>query len=641
MSPDASSELGDGRSRATPHADRPTLDRSTRFPTAAAAVSLSALIALAFAASRELASDDVFITYGFARNLATGHGFTWAGEPSLGTTSPFLALLLAALERLVPLGIPAWGHLLTWLAVSLLCATLLDAGRREGWHHAAFVACLLLIPAPIVARHVGFEWFPALACLGGAMSLFARGRPLAAGALLALAGAFRSEAAMAALPFVVAWLATGDRRRTARRIAGSLVVAGTLVLTWLVVLQRLAGGVVPSPLAAKRAQAASGLLFWQGGFPAALRSFWAYLRDYGPIPSSAALTVLLVVGAWIAGRGGIGRRPTMLFFLSLGPLVSLALVVLGVPIYSWYAIPLSLSSILLVAMPAEATRLASGTPGLRRALEVLVALAAVLGASTLIAARWQERGAPGNRSAYLAMARAADRFPAGTRVGAFEVGYLGWFSRQPVVDLLGLVTADVKPEEIARREFRSIRDRLGVDLLVFWLQGGPLLQATFGTASDFYDRFELEAIHRDDATALALYRRLPLPSRNGIEIDLTALAARSGKRIVGVQRRNRGGFTLVLEPGEELEFELPSGAGRHRFETSIIGLRGPGRIRLLDRSAIASTPVVAECDSPMGTWSDCSKDLAGAAESRRFAVRCTTRHGRCGLLAPLVRQAGE
>src|SRR5215210_5968342 len=45
--------------------------------------------------------DDAYITFRYARNLATGVGFVYnAGERVLGTTTPAYAMLLAALSRL-------------------------------------------------------------------------------------------------------------------------------------------------------------------------------------------------------------------------------------------------------------------------------------------------------------------------------------------------------------------------------------------------------------------------------------------------------------------------------------------------------------------------------------------------------------
>ena len=68
-----------------------------------------ALIVAAVAASRfvDYAYDDAYITYRYARNLATGHGFVYnLGDLYLGTTTPLYTLLLAALHPIldIPVG---------------------------------------------------------------------------------------------------------------------------------------------------------------------------------------------------------------------------------------------------------------------------------------------------------------------------------------------------------------------------------------------------------------------------------------------------------------------------------------------------------------------------------------------------------
>lgn len=49
------------------------------------------------------AFDDAYITYRYARNIATGHGFVYnGGEAVLGTTTPLYTLLLAGLAHVSP-----------------------------------------------------------------------------------------------------------------------------------------------------------------------------------------------------------------------------------------------------------------------------------------------------------------------------------------------------------------------------------------------------------------------------------------------------------------------------------------------------------------------------------------------------------
>ena len=82
--------------------------------------------------------DDAYITYRYARNIATGVGFVYnAGERVLGTTTPAYAVLMALLSRLA--GYADYPRL------SLMTNTLIDA----------LVFCLAL---RLTRRLTGYRW---------------------------------------------------------------------------------------------------------------------------------------------------------------------------------------------------------------------------------------------------------------------------------------------------------------------------------------------------------------------------------------------------------------------------------------------------------------------------------------------------
>ena len=87
--------------------------------------------------------DDAFITYVYARSLATGQGFSFNGAHVLGTTSPIYALALAFP---IALGIPVttaakWIGMMGALAG---CGLLYHLARRPLGVPAALFASLLL-----------------------------------------------------------------------------------------------------------------------------------------------------------------------------------------------------------------------------------------------------------------------------------------------------------------------------------------------------------------------------------------------------------------------------------------------------------------------------------------------------------------
>lgn len=85
-------------------------------------LALLSLLLIAFVAVwpyRNFAGDDAHISFRYARNLATGHGFAFnPDEPTYGSTSPLWVFAMAALYRL-GFTVPAAAHLMNFLFIGL------------------------------------------------------------------------------------------------------------------------------------------------------------------------------------------------------------------------------------------------------------------------------------------------------------------------------------------------------------------------------------------------------------------------------------------------------------------------------------------------------------------------------------------
>src|SRR3954467_6196436 len=91
---------------------------------------LAALVAWRFAGK---ATDDIYVTYRYAWNLAHGLGFTFnPGERVFGLTDPGVGLLLALANRLTSLPIPLLGTVFSALALFGSAALLLGESVERG-----------------------------------------------------------------------------------------------------------------------------------------------------------------------------------------------------------------------------------------------------------------------------------------------------------------------------------------------------------------------------------------------------------------------------------------------------------------------------------------------------------------------------
>ena len=101
--------------------------------------------------------DDAYITYRYARNLATGAGFVYnPGEPVLGTTTPLYTSLLALFSFLTHLSVVQISKIISFLSLWIGAGFLYEIGRKEG-QAIAIATSLLYITHPLLRYSVGME----------------------------------------------------------------------------------------------------------------------------------------------------------------------------------------------------------------------------------------------------------------------------------------------------------------------------------------------------------------------------------------------------------------------------------------------------------------------------------------------------
>ncbi|MCH9647085.1 MAG: hypothetical protein K0U98_02535 [Deltaproteobacteria bacterium] len=388
--------------------------------------------------------DDFFITFRYAQNLLAGEGFVFnPGERVFGTTAPGWGLALALGSGLSRIPIPVLATI--GAAVSLLGITtgLLFWGWRSGrWPEASFAGSLVLT-STFLWVHNGSEAFEALALM--LLAAFLAGRwPGLAGVVLGWSVWMRPEALLAVgLLGLLLWWETG---RLPRRYGLSAAVVIAIGAAWA---RFYFGSPLPNTLGAKRLQSAwnpeawhSGLDFW----PEALR--WLDLAYAGPfMPILAVGGLLGSISLWRSGS----RALRLLAAFSVGLLVAYPL--LGVPFYTWYAIPTLLAWIYgLAFLAGDLVRLARrGTRSpLRRVLvPILVTLLILPLAAHTLRRAWDGyhgfRGIPQTELYHRAGAWIRDHSEPGEDLAYVEVGTLAFTADRPVRDLLGLVSPEALP----------------------------------------------------------------------------------------------------------------------------------------------------------------------------------------------------
>lgn len=428
---------------------------SERGPHIAALFGLAALTAAAALLARAVANDDAFITYRYARNLASGVGFVYnAGEDILSTTAPLYGILLAALAVL-KIEPPVASFLIGSIATFTGSALLYRLGLRSGRSRAALASAVLLATSPLVWMAIGMESSLYLLLALGAFNASTDHRWRMAGVLAGLATLVRGDGLLIA--GVVALSEWAQRRRPPWRSA--LMTAATILPAGILAMIAY-GSPFPVTLRAKILQANLGIT---GLFPGASfldglnRLAAAYLRHTG-----LYLAVLPFVGiGLIQSRRHRWAWP----ILAWGFLQAAGYVTLGVAPYRWYYIPLlpalySLTGIGIAAIARRAPPRAGSWIAAGLTMIVLVAQAR----SIWEIQRSTDQAVP--RSELIGIdalpdtngpvyervgAWLRDQTPIAASVGVMEIGIIGYYSERRIVDLLGLLQPEVAAA-IGRRD---------------------------------------------------------------------------------------------------------------------------------------------------------------------------------------------
>lgn len=443
---------------------------------------LCLLGAVAVVVNSGAVADDALITYRYAQHLASGVGWHYnaggVANSANGATSPLYVVALAAV---VVTGVSAH-HAASMIAVisiavSAICSYLVL--RRACSALAGGVGAVLVVANPWFPYYKGMESALVLA-LAAALLLVAfssdvEDRQVLLGLLAGLAVTARAD--MVLLVGAVGLVLLFRLRRVLWRAAA--VFAGVLGISALM-LWAATGSPLPDTLDAKIAQGRSGL--WSG-----LASGWIMAANSAGLwPWLIALFVLAGIGA-IAGLARERTRELAAVLLAWGGLHLLAYIVaFNVPDYYWYYANVLFCLALLAGIGADAI-----TAPVRNATGQRAAGAVVVVALLVVCVQvFPTGGAPP-----VAYQRASAWINAHTRpdqlVAATEIGYIGYATRRPIVDYLGLLDR-ASIEDLERRDFRSWIYRTQPDVFVVHSPLWPFEAAV--TAPGFDRAYELTAI---------------------------------------------------------------------------------------------------------------------------------------------------
>ncbi len=446
-------------------------------------------------------SDDFYITYRYARNLAQGHGFVFnPGERVFGTTDPGLGLLLGVLHFVTQAPVPLLGAAVFSASLVGIAAILLHEGWNRSHRIETILGGSLLLTSSYVWGNHGAAMPLVLLLLLSSAKLVAR-NPIGAGLLAGAAVWVRPDAALGVVLLALLLLFEGKRVPWRYVLAAGCVIAAGLVLAWLYF-----GSPLPNTLGAKTDMAAAtpsswtGLRFWP-------RAFLPISRHFGgewPLVLLAA-----AAGLWpLAARGGRPGRLLALF----GVAIAVAYPLLGVPFFSWYVLPCLIAAVYGLAFFAGAVceALAARVAPLRNGrTAITVCIFALLAFTTVRTSWWFFREAAPTPKVQ-SYRRGAEWIKAHSAPDAsiayVEIGVIGYYSERPILDLMGLVTPWARPHVLENDLLGALRAK-PTEFVLFHPRGrmAPIVGSRWFRRR--YREVRWSPAENQEEEALRIYRR--------------------------------------------------------------------------------------------------------------------------------------
>lgn len=497
-----------------------------------------------------LDTDDAYITYRYAQNLADGAGFVYnTGERVLGTTTPLLTLMLAAVARTgvsIPHASAGIGIASAALALTVVAAWLF---RLTGSSVAAALGALLLVSVPkfVLFAVSGMETSLYVLAIISSCALYDRSRFSAAAVVAAMAALVRLDGIAVGAALVLHYVAVHRRLPPLRAIVAYVLP----LLSWVVFAWLYFGNVLPQSMLAKHGHAMAAGRWWMLDFCASAEAlpYWALAIAGLVLPIARRTTVPAGVQAlaiWtVAYIAAYSLYRIDMYQWYLSPLAA-ALVVLGV---------FGAATIFRIGEAADQATVA-GAP-------IAVLGCALVMAPLCIAGRYSTSEAVAamvewTNTVERARSDAAAQIRRDGRpddlIATGAIGIVGWTTRAPMYDTMALVT----PAAAGVGALESLRRSRATWFITetAQLHAAPSVVPGYALAGAF---------NRDATPTFLLYRRVALPpdSRqagigarfvSGLVIESAVLRADRLEVMVSVSRRqerNYKFFAHVHEDGKQ------------------------------------------------------------------------------------------
>jgi arabinofuranosyltransferase len=374
----------------------------------------------------EYAIDDAWITYRYAFNLSTGHGFVYnEGERVLGTSTPLYTLILAS-AHIFGSDIPTASHVLGFVSMvgTLLGVFLL--GKQFGGIAVGLLAAMFLVFMHIFhsVAASGMETPFYMCAIVFSFYFFARERSFAASVCAAICLLIRLDGLAVGFALLASfvWI---EKRTPWKEMLLYLIV----VLPWFAFSGLYFGSIIPNSVLAKRVHGETGFRSWM--------LEWLSSQWYSYVAFSGAILCFL--------SRELKRAAAALAIWSISYILAFSFS--GLYGHTWYRSPLCIP--LSIFSGVFVNRIAIVFSRSRRVRNAMIAALSVI---LIVPPLLPELSAMKNgsygvlrieKTRFDAVNWIAQNIPKNAVIASGGIGQLGYVTGNYIVDMLGLVTPDV------------------------------------------------------------------------------------------------------------------------------------------------------------------------------------------------------
>lgn len=378
--------------------------------------------------------DDPYITYRYAKNLILGNGFIYNyGERTLSTTSPFFALILASIATITHLEIPNIAIILGCISIGLSGYLFWYVGKINNLQILGWTGLLLLPTFSLVATTISSETPVYIAVFLLSCALYMRQKYLGATIFCSILFMLRPDGLLLSIMLFVDYLMGREKPIPWRLIFVFLM----LNIVWWGFLWSYFGNPIPVTLFVKQKQ---GEMFisqkFFSGFLSLIKSYklkYIYIVEF----------LLGIIGLYYLFH----NRSKALIIIAYTILYFIAYSLLSVSRYYWYYAPLIPGFILCVGYGVQF--IWDFGKKIFKNHKIIIGLFII----SLLGIFLFQQGKDLYKTSQHVDNRLIIYRAIGTwiynhtqpsdKIGALEIGIIGYYSSRTMIDFAGLLQKDV------------------------------------------------------------------------------------------------------------------------------------------------------------------------------------------------------